>query len=71
VFAVKMLKGVIGLVLVVVGLVWIGQGVGLLPGSFMTGQAIWAVIGLVVLVVALGLLWSALRPDRSAERERM
>ena len=30
---------------VVVGLIWLGQGVGLIGGSFMTGEAVWAVIG--------------------------
>ena len=29
----------------VVGVVWLGQGLGLIPGSFMTGQAGWAVAG--------------------------
>ena len=35
----------LGGVLLVVGLIWLGQGVGLIGGSFMTGQAVWAVIG--------------------------
>ena len=35
----------IGVVLLVVGGVWIGQGVGWIEGSFMTGEAVWAVIG--------------------------
>src|SRR5437660_413458 len=43
-------KGIVGVVLVLIGLVWIGQGTGLLPGSFMTGQRQWAVIGLVLLI---------------------
>ena len=36
---------IIGVVLVVVGGVWIGQGLGAIGGSFMTGHAEWAVIG--------------------------
>ena len=37
--------------LVVVGLIWIGQGSGLLTGSsFMVGDARWAVTGAVVVV---------------------
>lgn len=35
-----------------VGLVWLGQGVGLIPGSFMTGEPLWAVLGIVLLVLA-------------------
>jgi hypothetical protein len=36
-----------------VGLVWILQGVGALPGSFMTGDMLWAWIGLALIVAAL------------------
>jgi hypothetical protein len=39
-----------------VGLVWIGQGVGLIGGSPMTGSAFWAVVGVVLLVVAVLIL---------------
>jgi hypothetical protein len=39
----------------VVGLIWLGQGVGLIGGSFMTGEAVWAVIGGVCIVLG-GLL---------------
>jgi uncharacterized protein YjeT (DUF2065 family) len=40
-------------VLVVVGLVWIGQGLGYLGGSFMTDDPTWAVIGMVTVVAGL------------------
>src|SRR5437870_5543270 len=36
------LRVVVGVVLCLVGVVWIGQGVGLIHGSFMTGEVIWA-----------------------------
>jgi len=55
------LKGIGGVVCVLLGLGWIGQGLGVLPGSFMSGQTQWAIIGLVVLLVGLWLLWSLLR----------
>lgn len=35
-----------------VGLVWIGQGVGLIGGSMMSGSLFWAVVGSALLVVA-------------------
>jgi hypothetical protein len=41
---------VIGVVLCLVGAVWFGQGIGLIGGSFMTGQAIWAVIGAIAIL---------------------
>jgi hypothetical protein len=59
------LKGIVGALLVLIGVVWLGQGVGFLPGSFMTGQMMWAIIGLVLLVVGGWLLWSVVRARRS------
>ena len=37
--------------MVLMGGVWLLQGVGILPGSFMTGQTFWAVMGVIVLAV--------------------
>ena len=59
-------KGIIGGVLVLLGAVWIGQGVGLLPGSFMTGQLQWAIVGLVLLAIGVWLVWSVVQARRSA-----
>jgi hypothetical protein len=39
------IRRTIGIVLLVVGAVWFFQGIGVIEGSFMTGEAIWAVIG--------------------------
>ena len=52
---------VIGVVLVLVGAVWFGQGVGAIGGSFMTGQAVWAVIGAVCVFFGAALLLGARR----------
>ncbi len=49
----------------VTGGVWILQGIGVLPGSFMTGQIVWAAIGAVLLFVSGLLLWAAYRPRPS------
>ena len=48
-------------VLMFFGGVWFLQGIGVLPGSFMTGQTRWAVIGGVAFVVGLALLVAARR----------
>jgi hypothetical protein len=40
-----------GGLMVLVGGVWLLQGVGMLPGSFMTGQPFWAVMGAIFLAV--------------------
>jgi hypothetical protein len=45
-----------GLLLVLMGGVWILQGINVLPGSFMTGQTKWAVIGAITVVVGIALV---------------
>jgi F0F1-type ATP synthase assembly protein I len=39
-------------VLAAVGVVWLGQGIGVIDGSFMTGEPLWAIIGAVMLLGA-------------------
>jgi hypothetical protein len=56
-----------GVVLAVVGTIWLLQGLNLLPGSFMTGQTFWAWAGLLTLVVGIGLLFAGAR-HRGASR---
>lgn len=51
----------IGALAIVAGAVWILQGAGILPGSFMTGQRLWLVIGIVVAIVGIALAISGLR----------
>ena len=41
------IRRAIAIALLVVGGVWFFQGIGVIEGSFMTGEAIWAVIGVV------------------------
>ena len=52
---------IISVLMLVVGLVWIGQGTGLIGGSAMSGQAIWAVVGAVLVAGAAGLAWTGRR----------
>ncbi|MBI5162205.1 MAG: hypothetical protein HY996_12460 [Micrococcales bacterium] len=57
---------VVGVIALAVGGVWIGQGAGLIPGSFMTGDRLWLTIGLVVAAVGLLLLVLGIRrPGRT------
>ena len=58
-------RGIGGVLLCLVGAVWIAQGINVLHGSGMSGQGKWAVIGGVVLVAGLALLASAWRTRRS------
>ena len=57
---------VVGGVLVLVGLLWTGQGIGWVGGSPMTGVTLWAVVGPVVALVGLLL---ALRGGRGGRAE--
>jgi len=52
---------IIGGLAILVGGVWIGQGAGLIKGSFMTGSQTWLAIGLLCVVVGLLLIFLALR----------
>jgi len=52
---------VIGVIALLVGNVWGGQGLGVIPGSFMTGDRTWFYIGLGVAFVGLVLLLIGLR----------
>lgn len=48
--------------LTLIGLVWIGQGIGAIGGSVMTGSPFWAVVGAVLLVLALVIVLRERRP---------
>ena len=52
---------VIGGILIFFGIVWILQGVNILPGSFMTGQMQWAVYGAMAVAVGALMLVAARR----------
>ena len=52
----RMPMTIAGVLLVLMGGVWILQGINVLPGSFMTGQTKWAVIGAITLVVGIVLI---------------
>ena len=56
----------LALVLIVVGAVWVGQGVGFIPGSFMTGDRFWAAAGAACIVA--GLFVAAVRRLRAGRR---
>lgn len=53
---------IVALALVAVGLVWVGQGIGLLRGSsFMVNDVRWAIIGAVLIAVGVVIGVSARR----------
>ena len=52
---------ILGLIAIFAGGVWIMQGAGVLPGSFMTGQRMWLYIGIIVAIVGLALAYNGIR----------
>lgn len=58
---------VVGALMIVVGGVWTLQGVGVLPGSVMSGVALWAFLGPIVAFAGVALLvWGIMRRRRGA-----
>ncbi|WP_308467416.1 hypothetical protein [Rathayibacter soli] len=55
----------VGVLAVIIGGVFAGQGLNLIPGSFMTGNRMWLLIGLIVVVVGIVLVVLGLRRPRS------
>jgi len=55
----------VGAVLTVAGVIWALQGFGVIGGSFMSGDSVWAVIGPVVAVVGLVIAGIAITRARS------
>ena len=51
----------LGVIAILAGGVWILQGSGVLPGSFMTGQRMWLIIGIIVGLVGLALAYNGIR----------
>jgi len=47
---------IVGVILVIFGSIWFLQGINVLPGSFMTGQIRWAIIGGITIAAGAGLL---------------
>ena len=56
-----MTKVVLGAVVALLGLLFAGRGLNLVPGSFMTGDRTWFWVGLVLVVVGVVLVVAGLR----------
>ncbi len=56
----KILK-VLAVLLILSGIIWILQGVNVLPGSFMTGDPQWAINGAITALIGAALFWFANR----------
>lgn len=63
------LRRALPIILIAAGLVWTGQGIGVIPGSFMTGDPRWAAIGSICLIVGIAL--AAVELSRRRGRSRV
>jgi hypothetical protein len=55
---------IVGGLIILMGGVWLLQGISILPGSFMTGQTFWAVMGVVFMAVGSLLVLAGIRLNR-------
>ncbi len=60
----RALRVVGGIILVLVGVVWLLQGLNVLPGSSMTGSAFWGIVGALALAAGSVLLYSTIQPRK-------
>jgi hypothetical protein len=59
----KLVLTILGVLAFILGCVWFLQGIGVLPGSFMSGQTQWAIYGAILAVVGIGVvIWARRRP---------
>lgn len=63
----RTLKLVVGAVLILVGVVWTLQGLDVMGGSGMSGNAFWAVVGPIVALVGAYLVVRAWRASTSGQ----
>ena len=48
---------IIAILLIAAGVVWMLQGINILPGSYMTGDPQWAINGAITVAIGAGLFW--------------
>ncbi|HKR67594.1 MAG TPA: hypothetical protein VJT16_01960 [Streptosporangiaceae bacterium] len=56
----------VGVIATIAGVIWALQGFGVIGGSFMSGNSVWAIIGPIVALIGLVLTGIGIRRARSA-----
>jgi hypothetical protein len=59
---------VVGVLALLTGGMWVGQGLNLIPGSVMSGDSTWFYVGTVVVVVGVILLIAGVRRSPAQRR---
>ena len=57
----RIARNIVGIILVLLGGLWIAQGSNLMPSTAMSGQSMWLWIGVLVLIAGGVALWWANR----------
>jgi hypothetical protein len=58
----RILLTIVGVLAILLGCVWILQGINILPGSFMTGDLKWAIFGAILAAAGIaGVIWGRRR----------
>ena len=57
----KTILMIFAILLILMGGVWILQGLSVLPGTFMRGNPQWVINGIITVLVGAGLFWFANR----------
>ena len=63
----RVFLNIVGALLVLLGSVWVLQGINVLPGSFMSGQSRWAVRGGILVLAGLVVLFWANRKQKTGD----
>ena len=61
-------RAILAFILIAAGVVWFGQGIGVIPGSFMTGDPTWAWIGAACVIVGVAVAALEIRSRGAAAR---
>lgn len=65
----KWFLNILGVVLVLIGVVWFFQGINVLLGSFMSGNSLYSVLGIILVVVGIIILAFSNRRRRAINGE--
>jgi hypothetical protein len=65
----KWFLNILGVVLVLIGVVWFFQGINILLGSFMSGNSLYSVLGIILVVAGIIILAFANRSPKSIQDE--
>jgi uncharacterized membrane protein HdeD (DUF308 family) len=66
----KWFLNILGVVLVLIGVVWFFQGINILLGSFMSGNSLYSVLGIILVVAGIIILAFSNRRRRAINGEK-